>query len=66
MTEKTSRLRLMAGMAAIAGMALLSACGGPTPYSHTTTSDVTTTTTPPPPTITTTTTTDQQNSQTRQ
>jgi len=61
MTNSTSRFRLAAGLALIAGTVALAGCGGtPAPYSSTTTTERSMTTTPvqQPTTITTTTTHD--------
>jgi hypothetical protein len=64
MNNTTSRFRLAAGVALIAGMAVLAGCGGPAPYRSTTTSEQSTITTPAVPATSTTTTT-QQNFQQR-
>ena len=56
MTKTTSHFSVAIGMAMLASMVVLSACGGPEPMTRTTTSETTTTT--PRPVISTTTTTE--------
>jgi len=47
MIKSTSCIRIVTGMALIAGIAVLSGCG-PAPYSHTSTTQQSTTTIPSP------------------
>jgi hypothetical protein len=60
MSTTKSNLRVAAGMALLAGIAVLSGCG-PAPYSHSTASEQTTVTTPAPMVTTTTSSTHQDN-----
>jgi len=61
MSNMLSRARLGAGVALIAGLAVLSGCG-PAPYSRTTTTELTTTTRPAVPVSMTTTRTERSSS----